>query len=185
MLISTRGRRLLDGEGVRAVQCFPTPSRASSLCLFRPSVGSGDGEGRQARASRTHALAGMSSQSQRGRSRAWFVRHGILPLVFSGCEPHTVPRADASFLLPGHSRSTARLAGGPWAESPTHLKPFFFKLHGSSYLGLYIRWTVPLGWGRGGLMVSLSGRDSELTHNFYLTGGGDLSAQPLDHRSRR
>jgi hypothetical protein len=127
LLISTRGRRLLDGEGVRAVQCFPTPSRASSLCLFRPSVGSGDGEGRQARASRTHALAGMSSQSQRGRSRAWFVRHGILPLVFSGCEPHTVPRADASFLLPGHSRSTARLAGGPWAESPTHLKPFFFQ----------------------------------------------------------
>ena len=154
MLISTRGRRLLDGEGVRAVQCFPTPSRASSLCLFRPSVGSGDGEGRQASAIRTHALAGMSSQSQRGRSRAWFVRQGILPLVFSGCEPHTVPRADASSLFPGHSRSTARLAGGPWAESPSHLKPFFFKLHGSSYLFTFAGLSLSGGDGAGSWCLS-------------------------------
>jgi len=129
------------------------PSRASSHCLFRPSVGSGDGEGRQARAIRTHALAGMSSQSQRGRSRARFVRSGILPLVFSGCEPHTVPRADASSLFPGHSRNAARIAVGPWTESPTHLMPFFLI---SLVLGS-CRWTASLGWRRGGLFGSLLG----------------------------
>ena len=56
--------------------------------------------------------------------------------VFSGCEPHTVPRADASSLFPGHSRFAARIAVGPWTESPTHLMPLFFDFPGS--------WKLPL-----------------------------------------